>query len=192
MDEHLERQYLEVELYEKIIVRERRKKIILVVLAFAVFLFLSGIPVYQERFPKWDSLRAAKNIAVELEKLKTESLRLKKPLQFTVMDNGKIRIEQVSSCNPTAAGTRAVEVVLQEKNWVHADSKVMLMKELDAKKMHLNMTTHQICFDPVSGVNAPKTKKVFVVVPVKDLAESRMDRASYVELETSSARISIN
>jgi hypothetical protein len=192
MDEHLERQYLEVELYEKIVVRERRKKIILIVLAFSIFLFLSGIPVYQERFPKWDSLRAAKNIAVELEKVKTAALKLKKPLQFSVLENGKIKIEQVSNCNPVATGSRVVEETLPEKSWMHSTSKVTLMQEIDAKKFNLGMAVQQICFDPVSGLSSPQSKKVFVVVPVKDLAESRLDRASYVELESATAKISIN
>lgn len=37
MDEHLERQYLEVELYEKIVVRERRRKGLLISAALLLF-----------------------------------------------------------------------------------------------------------------------------------------------------------
>ena len=66
------------------------------------------------------------------------------------------------------------------------------MNAVEAQKANLKLAVQQICFDPVDGLNFPKNKKVIVVVPVKDLAESRLDRASYVEIETASARIAIN
>ena len=192
MDEHLERQYLEVELYEKIVVRERRRKAILISLASMIFLFLCAIPVYNERFPKWESLKAARNIAVEIQRIKTESLNLKKPLLLSVLENGMIKVERVSSCNIAPGQTPIAEEQLYEKNWINSNEAITLLSETDAKKLKFNLSVHQICFDPVTGVNSPKFKKVFVIVPVKDLAESRLDRASYVEVESSFARISIN
>ncbi len=192
MDEHLERQYLEVELYEKIIVRERRRKAILICLAFSLFLFLCGIPVYNERLPKWESLKAARKIAVEIERLKTESLHLKKPLQLSILDGGLLKVEQVSGCGIPSDELATAQELISEKKWARADGGVALLSEADAKRLHLNFTVRQICFDPVNGLSSSKTKKVIVLVPVKDLAESRLDRASYVELETSSARTTIN
>ena len=184
MDEHLERQYLEVELYEKIVVRERRRKAVLITLAFCIFSFLCAMPVYSERKPKWESLSAAKNIAIEIEKLKTESLHLMKPLQLTVLDNGQLKVERVLACNVSKGEVRKVEELLHEENWINSNNEIAL---LDA-----NWAGRQICFDPVSGMNSPQVKKVFVLVPVKDLAESRLDRASYIEVETAFAKISIN
>lgn len=192
MDEHLERQYLEVELYEKIMVRERRRKAILISMAFILFLFLCGIPVYNERFPKWESLKAAREIAVEIESLKTESLHLKKPLQLSVLENGQFKIEIVSHCKSSSSDEITAEQVPADKSWKDSSTEVALLGEADAKKLNLNSTVREICFDPVYGMNFPKMKKVFVLVPVKDLAESRLDRASYIEVETTSARISIN
>lgn len=192
MDEHLDRKYLEVELYEKNLVRERRKKLILISLAFTVFLFLCGMPVFNERLPKWESLKAARKIAVEIEKLKTESLQLKKPLLLSVLDNGQVKVEEVGNCGVGSGESFAIKEKLHEVNWMDPADEIGLLNQVDAKKLNLNFAVQQICFDPVSGVSSPKVKKVFVVAPVKDLAESRLDRASYIEIDSTSARISIN
>ncbi len=192
MGEPLERQYLEVELYEIIQKRERRRKLILILLSLSVFLFLCGIPVYKERFPKWQSLRAARKISIEIEMLKTEAIRLKKPLLLTLADNGGLKIEQVNHCQNSGSEPRKVEEVLQSRQWDNADGEVSLLDEAESKKLNLALAVQNICFDPVSGADSVKSKKVMIVVPVKDLAETRLDRASYVEIESSSARISIN
>ena len=192
MDEHLERQYLEVELYEKILVRERRRNGILITLTFLLFMFLSGIPVYKERFPKWQSLQAARKIAVAIEKLKTESIQLKKPLQLSLLENGQMKVEQLSSCSAAIGSTPVAEGLLYEKIWTHAQNDMALMNEVESKKFNMNFVVQRICFDPVEGLSAARMKRVIVVVPVNDLAESRLDRASYVEIESSSAKISIN
>lgn len=192
MDEHLERPYLEDELYEKVVVRERRRKGLLITLAFILFLFLCGIPVYNERFPKWESLRAAKNIAVEIEKMKTESLHLKKPLQISVQENGQIKVEAVADCVSGSTGSNQDGGQLYGKNWKHPESAVTILAGDEAKKLKLAMVVQQICFDPVTGMHGSKTKKVFIIVPVKDLTEARLDRASYVEVTNSSASIAIN
>ena len=138
MDEHLERQYLEVELYEKIVVRERRRKAILISLASMIFLFLCAIPVYNERFPKWESLKAARNIAVEIQRIKTESLNLKKPLLLSVLENGMIKVERVSSCNIAPGQTPIAEEQLYEKNWINSNEAITLLSETDAKKLKFN------------------------------------------------------
>jgi hypothetical protein len=187
MDERLDdRNFLEGELHEKIIIRERRRKRILVSLALVLFLFLSGIPVYQERLLKWQSLEAARRIAVEIEKLKTESIQLKKPLKLTLMADGELKVEVLSDC-----GSAQTEK-LYNKKWRDEGEQLSILSVDEAKKLKLNFVVDQLCFDPVNGLAQSKMKKVLVVLPVKDLAESRLDRASYVEVETANARISIN
>ena len=134
MDEHLDRQYLEVELYEKIVVRERRRKAVFITLTFTIFLFLCGIPVYNERFPKWESLKAARKIAVEIEKLKTESLQLKKPLLLSILETGQLRVEQVSHCSSASAEVPKSEGLLHEESWTDSNRNIALMSDVDAKK----------------------------------------------------------
>jgi len=117
---------------------------------------------------------------------------MKKPLLLSLLETGEMKVEQVAHCAATASEVPVVEGFVREKKWTNHRVEIALMNEVEAKKANMNFTVQQICFDPVSGLSFPKSKKVVVVVPVKDLAESRLDRASYVEIETASARISIN
>jgi len=190
MDEHLERNYLEVELHEKIVVRERRRRAVLVGISLVLFLVLCGVPVFNERLPKWESLKAARILAVEIEKLKTESLRLKKPLRMSVSASGQVEVVQVHSCDGNAESTPEEKVY--SRNWHESADTLSLMGESEAKALKLKFVVNDLCFDPVSGLHSSKSKKVFVILPVKDLAESRLDRASYVEVESQTAKISIN
>jgi hypothetical protein len=192
MDEHLDRKYLEVELYEKVIVREKRRKWTLISIALALFLFLCGIPIYKERLPKWESLKAARQIAVEIEKLKTDSIQMKKPLQLHVLEGGRIEVRQVSNCETSNEELSNAENKHRDTTWSNANGEMAIIDAVEAKKLNLNFAIQKICFDPIDGMYTSKLKKVFVIIPVKDLAESRLDRASYVEVESASARISIN
>ena len=192
MDEHLERNFLEVELHEKIVVRERRRKAVLIGIAMILFFFVCGIPVFNERLPKWKSLKAARALAVEAEKMKTEAIRLKKALELKVLADGHLEIQSVVDCEsktPQSIGSQESTIT---KNWHEESENLTVMDQQTAKKMKIGFVVENICFDPVSGLELPKNKKVMIVLPVKDLAESRMDRASYIELESSSAKISIN
>lgn len=101
-------------------------------------------------------------------------------------------VDQVKSCeDPTDQNTSDRDRVYS-RHWHSSSKDLVLLGVSDAKKMKMNFIVNQLCFDPVSGVSFSKTKKVFVVLPVKDLAESRLDRASYVEVENQTAKISIN
>ncbi len=103
-----------------------------------------------------------------------------------------MKVELVSHCESVAKGPAVPEGLLYEKLWTHFEKDITLMNEEASKKFLMNFVVQQICFDPVIGLSATRMKRVIVVVPVKDLAESRLDRASYVEIEASSAKISIN
>jgi hypothetical protein len=192
MDEYIDRNHLEIELYEKIVVRERRRKLLIVSVALLIFLVLCGVPIFQERLPKWESLKAARQLAVEIEKLKTEALSLKKPLLMKITDSGELVVDQVKSCEVLSDSTAHGSERVYSRMWHESPKSLTLLSESDAKKLKLNFIATQLCFDPVMGLRFSKNKKVLVVLPVKDLAESRLDRASYVEVENQTSKISIN
>jgi hypothetical protein len=192
MDEYLDRGFLEGELHEKIVIRQRRRRRILVSVAFLLFLFLCSIPVYQERLLKWQCLGAARKIAEAIGQMKTESIRLKKPLVLKLTAEGAMDVFAVSSCETEGEAEAATAEKLKSLSWGNGASNLAMMPVEEARKLNLNLVVDRICFDPVTGLSAAKSKKVLVVLPVKDLAESKLDRASYVEVESSTARISIN
>jgi hypothetical protein len=187
MDQPLEEEWRNFELYEKTRIRDQRRRFW--TLAFAGFLFLAlcSVPVVEDRFPKWKTLDAAREISLELEHLKTRAIQEKKAMRMTFGDSGLFRIEQVSDCS----GGR-VERLEREAPWSSHEGELKVLSKEELSRFALAQGAAQICFDPVFGLPEVKNRAVLVIAPVKDLAEERLDRASYVILEGESAKISIN
>lgn len=185
MDERLEDEWRTFELYEKIRLRERRKKLLISSLALILFFTLCAVPVVEERSPKWKSLRAAQRLSIEIEKLKTLAIHEKKPAKLTFLEEGSMRIEVVDDCQKTA-GT-----LVEQKQWKDERGELKVLSPTEAKGLDVKLVVDQICFDPVFGLEEMK-RRVLVVVPVKDLTDHRLDRASYVIMDGESAKISIN
>lgn len=84
--------------------------------------------------------------------------------------------------------------MVREGHWQDAEGtlKVMSMTEAQDQLQPLKLAIDTLCFDPVFGLDGIKSKKVLVIVPVKDLSDKRLDRASDVVFEGESAKISIN
>jgi hypothetical protein len=187
MDRPIEEEWRNFELYEKVRVREHRKRLILIILTTLIFFALCSVPVFEERMPKWRSLRAAQRISVEIEKLKSLAIQEKKPIRIRFLENGHFQMVALTQCD-----SEAPLKIVREGTWPDAEGTLKVLSAEEAKNFSLKLANDQICFDPVFGLDGVKTRKVLVIAPVKDLSESRLDRASYVILEGESAKISIN
>lgn len=187
MDQPIEEEWRNFELYEKTRIRDQRRRFWTIVLAGFLFLLLCAVPVIHERLPKWKTLDAARELSLELEHLKTRAIQEKKSMRMTFGESGIFRIEQVSDCS----GGR-VEKLEREETWSHHGGELKVLSTEELSRFSLSQGTANVCFDPVFGLPEVKNRLVLVIVPVKDLAEERLDRASYVILEGDSAKISIN
>lgn len=185
MDERLEEEWRTFELYEKIRVRERRKKLTISVIALILFFSLCAVPVVEERSPKWKSLRAAQRLSIEIEKLKTLAIHEKKPAKITFLEQGGMKVEVLDDCKKPS-GT-----LVEQKQWKDEQGALKVLTTHEAKDLDVKLVVDEICFDPVYGLEEMK-RRVLVIVPVKDLTEHRLDRASYVIMDGDSAKISIN
>jgi hypothetical protein len=187
MDRPIEEEWRNFELYEKVRVREHRKRFFFIALTAILFLGLCSVPVFEERLPKWQSLRAASALSVELEHLKTLSIQEKKPVRMRFLASGAFQIEVLDQCN-----SDSVRKIAEVGTWPDEEGSLKVLSAEEAKTFSLKLANDVICFDPVFGLDGVKTKRVLVIAPVKDLSEGRLDRASYVILEGESAKISIN
>jgi hypothetical protein len=187
MDQPLEEEWRNFELYEKIRVRDRRKRFWTITLTALVFLGLCSVPVIQNRLPKWQSLDAALELSLVLEHMKTRSIQEKRPVVLKFLEAGKYKMEWVSDCN--AKESPSLE---QEASWSDRSGTLKVLNAAELAQYSISLGTDEICFDPVYGLNGVKSRLVVVIAPVKDLSEGRLDRASYVEFEGESAKISIN
>lgn len=179
----IEQQWRTFELYEKIRIRQRRKRLLVIVSTVVLFLGLCSVPVIEDRLPKWKSLEVAQELSIEIEKMKTLSIQEKKPVQLILGANGELRVEVVDSCKDPHI-IRSIQ-----KHWDDFDHELKVLSPEEGKVFQIGIAVNQLCFDPVFGLDGNKGKKVIVILPVKDLS---LDRASYVVVESESAKISIN
>jgi hypothetical protein len=189
MDRPIEEvQWRDFELYEQVRIRQNRNRFLIFGSALLLFLSLCAVPVVKERLPKWHSLRAAREISIELERMKTLSIQEKRPVRLKFQEDGRYRIEILERCSDGA-----VLRELEPGVWTSRAAELTILNRADAAKHSLGLATDEVCFDPVFGLEVNEaTRAVVVVAPVNDLTAGRLDRASYVILEGESAKISIN
>jgi hypothetical protein len=190
MDRPLEEevQWRDFELYEQVRIRQNRNRFLILGSALIVFLSLCAVPVVKERLPKWQSLRAAREISTELERMKTLSIQEKRPVRLKFMEGGRYRLEVLEKCSGGA-----VLKELDSAVWTSNASELAILSRAEAARYSLGLATDEVCFDPVFGLEVSQSvRTVVIVVPVNDLTAGRLDRASYVILDGESAKISIN
>ncbi len=174
------------ELYEKVRIRTRRSKFLLIFSATVLFLGLCSVPVIEERSPKWQSLRIARDLSVEIEKIKTLAIKSKKPVRLFFISPNLLEVDLLSHCTDV----KGQPVVT--KQWTGDDVKFKILSQDEAKEFSIALVGDAVCFDPVEGLISKHSKQVIAIIPVKDLSEKRLDRASYVIIEGESAKVSIN
>jgi hypothetical protein len=187
MDQPLEEEWRNFELYEKIRIRERRQRFWTIGFAIMLFFGLCSIPVIRERMPKWQSLQAANEVSLELEHMKTRAIQEKRAAVMSFTEAGGFRVEFVTDCS-----SKSSPALEKEGHWQNLDGSLKVLSTQELAQHFISLGTYEVCFDPVFGLSGVKTRLVLVIAPVKDLAEGNLERASYVELEGESAKISVN
>jgi hypothetical protein len=122
-----------------------------------------------------------------LEHLKTRAIQERKPLRIYFKDDGKYQIEVLNDCKDA----NAVRIA-EEGSWTSGAGALKVLSRAELSRFSIGLGVESVCFDPVFGLTGNQSRQVLVVVPVKDLSEERLDRASYVVLQGESAIISIN
>jgi hypothetical protein len=179
------------ELWEKVEVRLRRHKRLWILGTIVVFLVLSSIPIVVEQRPKWRALSAARQLGQEINRIKREAgvHHLAYRIRFRPGGGLAYAIEQVGRCSelvgtPVRSGELRAEA---------GEDSLTLLSPAKAQELNVPGLVEEFCYDPLSGAEFA-TKGVsavgFGVIPVKDLAEGKMDRMSILLLNGTSAEIS--
>ena len=179
------------ELFEKLEARLRRKKRWGLIAGFSVFLFLSAIPVVIDRAPQWLALKATRELAEQISRLKREAGIRELALRLRVDPTQplKLLVEKAPRCDSANFEPD------QEIELLAGDARRSTLSWLDpvrGKDVGIPGLLSQVCFDPLSGsdaANLPGGAGGFVILPVKELTESP-DRYAVILLTGPSAEIS--
>ncbi len=115
------------------------------------------------------------------------AIQQKKPIRMKFLADGKFQYEIIEKCPAGAALQPATS-----GDWSNFNGELKVLSLADAHQFSLKLASDEVCFDPVFGLEGVKSSRVIVIAPVNDLANQRLDRASYVILLGESAKISIN
>lgn len=180
------------ELWEKVEVRLRRIRRLWIAGTVVLFLLLSAVPIVMDLRPKWRSLLAVRELAVQINSLKREAslTRYAYRIVFSSAGNLTYTVERAESCQRPGVMVRT-GVLLGPKQ---AISLSLLDKDAgSAPELNLPGLVRSFCYDPMSGadfVPGGLSAAGFAVIPVNDLTGQRFDRLSLLVLSGPSAELS--
>lgn len=181
------------ELWEKVELRLKRQKRIWIFATLVLFLVLSSVPIVMDRWPKWATRLAARNLAQELNRLKREAIKERAAYRIRFIEEGKLNyaVERLADCS-------AVQGELKRTDSLVSPSVSVLYASifpLQAKELGIPGVVNEFCYDYLTGSGAiAKGESVvgFGIIPAKDLTEKRLDRLTVLLLSGPSAEMSFD
>jgi hypothetical protein len=181
------------ELWEKIEVKLKRRRNLWIAATILVFLILSAVPIWIDRWPKWTSLRATRRLGERINELKrlagTENQAFR--IEFSADHKLSYTISKVPSCiEPIFSGT-----VVRTGSLVNGSvlDDYELLSPQAGMEFGIPGLVESICYDPLAGsLSTPRADSLSGVgiIPVKDLTDHRSDRISILIFKGPSAEIS--
>lgn len=181
------------ELWEKVEVKLKRVKKLWILATLTVFLFLSSLPVFFERRPKWEAVRATRRLGEEINRLKTEAGKSRLPHRIEFDDPKSLNYEviEVEKCaDPRGKSIRHGTLSASDPD--SAESFVLLNRQA-GEGFGIPGLVHSFCYDPLQGSDAFRLGEPvvgFAVIPAKDLATGRLNRMSILLLSGAHAEVS--
>ncbi len=176
------------ELWEKVEVRLRRRKLLWILGTVVLFMSLSSIPIVWDRKPKWRTLSVARQLAQEINHLKGEASLAHQAYRIRFVAGGDFdyRVERAASCKPGEAST-----IVREGIIATPAEGVRLLDAEQGSKLDIPGLVTELCYDPLS--DSPESEgalRAFGVIPANDLTDHRADRVSIVLLKSEIAEAS--
>lgn len=174
------------ELWERLEIKQRHRKWLWIGVTIVLFFGLSAVPVVMEKWPKWRSVRATRELAQVLNQLKRKASVEQSALRLRFQSSRGLdyQIEKISDCKSNSAGQAYSSGHLLSEG--EKDEFLILPPE-NGSSLELPGLVKEFCYDPIKENDEVLG---FAIIPVKDLANSRFDRYSLLILSGPSAEIS--
>ena len=177
------------ELWERLEVKQRHRKWLWIAVTTLLFFILSAVPVVMEKWPKWRSVRATRELAQVLNLLKRKASTEQSPmrLKFSSPQGLDYEIEKTADCKGAVSSGKH-EVYSKGHLLSEGEKdKFQILPPENATLLELPGLVNEFCYDPFKENDQVLG---FAIIPVKDLSNSRLDRYSLLILSGPSAEIS--
>jgi hypothetical protein len=172
------------ELWEQVEHRLKRKRRYWILGTGVVFLMVSSVPIILDRWPKWVTRTAVRRLAHEINQVKREASIHRTAYRLRIVDKGPLefQVEKVTSCSQPNEGEPIRSSSLLKDSL--KTGYTWLMPSMGSS-VGIPGLVREFCYDAYTGsgpVQSGEPVVGFGVVPVKDLAEKRLDRLSVLLL----------
>lgn len=181
-DTDVDQDQLEIEFWEKVKTRVAYRKRLWIILTGVLFVILSTVPVWMDRAPKWRGQDVLRKVAESLQTELTASAVDKGIRRFRWEPEGVLSVARVSRCDDAN--------VLVESRIAFELEGLQVLDQQTAEGLGIPGVMDEFCYDPVRGPNYQRDRPwAFGVIPVKDVAEARLDRISLLFLQGDTVQI---
>jgi hypothetical protein len=181
------------ELWEKVEHRLRRNKRFWIGLAVLIFLSISSIPVAIDQRPRWAALSLARELALEINRLKLDASLQHQAYRIRFDGPGSLDfvVEKAESCSSAAFEEARKGALLSGKGSVP----FQLLNRQKAGEAGIPGVVTEFCYDPLQGnsnVLQSKESVGFAIAPANDLTANRFDRLAILLVSGPSAEVSFD
>ncbi len=180
------------ELWDQVEQRLRRQRYLWIFATTLVFIFLSAIPIVQDRWPKWATRSLSRQLAQEMNWVKSEASTHRGAYRFRFKEPGSLHfeVERLSSCKVLGG-----EVVRTGSLARAGDGRYIWMPTALGLTQGIPGLVAEFCYDSLEGSPvSPQAGSLsgFGIISVRDLADKRYDRMSILLFAGTLAEISFD
>ncbi len=173
-------EWVNYELWEKVEIRKKRRKRLLLLAAAFIWFCLSAVPILTERWPRWIARSLIRHCAQQVNQVKLEAVIRKAPVRIRFQGLA-YTMEVVHSCQD-AQGVEIRSGTLSH----HRESQFRVLQAEDG----LLPIVSAFCYDPLLGSNS--TDDGIAIALMADIEQHATQRTALLLLHGASAELNFD
>ena len=178
------------ELWERIELRLRRKRLWIILAVAVVFVGILAEPLIADRLPKWRALNAMRVLAVRANQMKVDAASLGVPLRLRIENSSagpQYVVERVDQCDTNRGFSNGIVEAQSGRVWgggplfenPERGAEFVVFDPRQAITLGLERVTTAVCYDPL-GTESIEGVQALGILIAKDLANQRLDRVAFL------------
>lgn len=178
------------ELWEKIEVRLKRRKLLIIAAAVAVFLMLSSIPIVMDQLPRWRAVTISRRLAQQINRLKREAGMDHQSYRITLNPDLTFVISRAARCVDASGWSEVRTGTLVPTG----PAGYQLLNAAQGEELGIPGLAQQLCYDHLSGTQLPADGGIvgFATGFENDIRDRRLDRISILLVKGISGEMNLD